>query len=109
MDSTQANGSEPMSTYEINELIYSGISTAFEIVAIFLTVLFAYFAVAYFVGKRLSRFQVTTITLVYSAFSIFLMVGTYPTIGLPITLLNNYSGVDYGAARTAMLLLMFIS
>ena len=49
---------EQVSYYELSELVLLTYSTLIEQLTVFLTVVFAYFVVAYLVGKKLSLFQV---------------------------------------------------
>ena len=56
-----------MSKYELADLQLSMIANNSDIFAIFISLLFAYFALAYIEGNRLSMFQLTSITFVYSA------------------------------------------
>ncbi len=87
--------SSKMSVFEVNDLIYTGFSTGFEILALYLTILFAYFAMAYLVGKRLNFFQVSAVTLVYSAFCQLLIVAVYAALETPLVLVNLLGSGDY--------------
>jgi hypothetical protein len=57
-----------LSTYELNDLIIDSIAVALDLIPILLTLLFAYFTVAYVVGKKLSKLQLYSFTTVYSIF-----------------------------------------
>jgi hypothetical protein len=82
MSKDQFQALDSYSSFELSELILMTLSTSIEQMTLFLTVLFAYFAVAYLVGKKLSIFQLYSITFVYSAFSLvaiaaFIEIGQY--------------------------------
>jgi hypothetical protein len=66
---------EQISYYELSELVLINYSTLIEQLSVFITVLFAYFAVAYLVAKKISAFQLLAVTFVYSAFSIVAIGG----------------------------------
>ncbi|MGI9290411.1 MAG: hypothetical protein ACR2QG_03930 [Gammaproteobacteria bacterium] len=68
---------EQVSYYELSELILLTYSTLIEQLTVFLTVVFAYFVVAYLVGKKLSIFQICAVTLVYSAFCLIALGGYF--------------------------------
>jgi len=66
-----------ISYFELSELVLMTYSTMIEQLTVFISVLFAYFAVAYLVGKKLSGFQLFAVTLVYSAFSLIAIFGIW--------------------------------
>ena len=66
-----------ISYFELSELVLMTYSTMMEQLTVFISVMFAYFAVAYLVGKKLSSFQLFAITLVYSAFSLIAIFGIW--------------------------------
>ena len=68
---------EGMNYFEFSELILLTYSTMIEQLTVFLTVLFAYFAVAYLVAKKLSTFQLLAVTLVYSLFQLIAIYGIW--------------------------------
>jgi hypothetical protein len=74
MSDSQLQALESYNSFELAELTLMTLSTSLEQLTLFLTVLFAYFAVAYLVGKKLSIFQLYSITFVYSAFSLIAIV-----------------------------------
>lgn len=66
---------QAMSSYEITDLYYTIRDSAVFVVSTFMTVLFAYLAVAHFVGHKLTAFEVVALSLIYSIFSMFLFSG----------------------------------
>ena len=56
-----------MTKFELSDLQLNMISNTTNIFAIYISLLFAYLALAYIEGKNLSRFQLLTISSVYTA------------------------------------------
>jgi hypothetical protein len=59
---------DSLSAYELSDLIITRLSLASDQMSIPITLIFAYFTVAYVVGKTLSKLQLYSITTVYSVF-----------------------------------------
>ena len=74
-DDKMLNDLGSLTYYELSELILLTYSTMIEQLTVFLTVLFAFFVISYLVAKKLSVFQLTAVTLVYSAFCIVAIAG----------------------------------
>ena len=72
---------EQISYYELSDLILLTYSTLIDQLSVFLTVLFAYFIVAYLIAKKLSVFQLSAVSLVYSAFCI-VAIGGYWSLSI---------------------------
>ena len=51
---------------ELMEILFLAFSATMEAFALYLTILFAYLAAAYFAGRALSRFQVISLSVIYS-------------------------------------------
>ena len=68
---------QQLSYYELSELVLLTYSTLIDQLTVLLTVIFGYFIMAYFVGSKLKRFQVWTVSLVYSAFCLIAIGGYY--------------------------------
>jgi len=62
-----------MSNFELSELTLLYNSAQLEYVVVFVSVLFAYLAAAYLSGSKLTRFQVLTLSSVYSAFELYII------------------------------------
>lgn len=73
-----------LSPYEIQDLIWSITAVNYAGLGIHISVLSAYLIVAYAVGKHLSKFQLVSISLIYSA---FLLIGIQ-------TLYINYFSIE---------------
>lgn len=72
---------EQLSYYELSELILLTYSLLIEQVSVLLTVVFAYFVVAYLTGKKLSAFQLSAVTIVYSTFCL-VAIGGYWSLSI---------------------------
>lgn len=66
-----------MTEYELADLFTSLSAEAGRSTMDFVTVLFAYLVVAHFVGATLDRVYVAIVTMVYSMFAIWPILGTY--------------------------------
>lgn len=85
MDPEIAAVYEKMSAYEVRDLYYTVRDSTVFVVSTFLSVLFAYLAVAHFAAKKLSLFEILAITVAYSVFAMFLFSGV---VGSLISLSN---------------------
>lgn len=68
---------EGLSRFELISLIHSSQTLSIAFFSVYTTLLFAYLAVAYFAAQRLSRFQVISISAIYSLAIMFTMIGVY--------------------------------
>ena len=59
-----------MTPYEMADLAQSNFSNSIAAIALYITLVFAYLAAAYFVGKDLSRSQVTILNALFLTFSV---------------------------------------
>lgn len=62
-----------LSTFEVIQLTYLQREAMFMNMTIFLTVLTGFLALAYLVGEKLDRIETALISILYSAFSLFLI------------------------------------
>jgi hypothetical protein len=61
-----------MTAYEYMDLAYSGFSGAETVVSLWIAILSGYLVVAYAIGSKLTRLQVTVLNIAYSVWSIYL-------------------------------------
>jgi hypothetical protein len=59
---------DSLSAYELNDLIVDRLTLAVEVSSVCITLIFAYFTVAYVVGKTVNKVQLYSFTTVYSLF-----------------------------------------
>ena len=80
--------------YELLESYYLVRSALVSDVTIFMTLLFAYVTVAYFVSAKLTKFQAITISSLYSLFALYMVDSTYNSSLMESTIGFAISGVD---------------
>ncbi len=97
-----------LSPYELFDLAYTIRAAVTADVTLFMTALCAYLAVAYIAGTRLTKFQIVSITAVYSSFSIFTIAATTAMLHF-VVVASNFGGQAYHAVAFAISLLMFIA
>jgi hypothetical protein len=61
-----------MTAYEYMDLAYSGLSLSITISSIFIVVLSSYLVVAYTIGPKFTRLQVSALNVIYSIWLLFL-------------------------------------
>lgn len=83
-----------MSNYELTELAMIVQSTTNEAVAIYLSVLSAYLAVAYLAGDKLTKFQLYSITVIYSAWVAIQFAGFFQLNSLGNDIVFYTTGID---------------
>jgi len=96
-----------LSTFEQLELYYMARDAVGIDVTIFVTMVFAYITVAYLVGKKLNRFQVTSVSVLYSLFAIFNLDAIYTETGVVVLVSHLLYGVPVdGIARPGFIALL---
>lgn len=83
-----------MSSYELLELVYAASSASTELIAVFISILSAYFIAAYYFGNKLSGSELLLLSAVYSSFSLVTMVGIYTQISGIMAMMNHIIGED---------------
>ena len=66
-----------MTAYEYMDLAYSGFSSAATMVSLLVAVLSGYLIVAYAIGSNLTRLQVTVLNIVYSIWTIYILMSGF--------------------------------
>jgi hypothetical protein len=66
--SIKHNDLDNLSTYEFSDLLVDRLALAVEVSSVCITLIFAYFTVAYVVGKKVNKVQLYSFTTVYSLF-----------------------------------------
>lgn len=80
--------------YELLESYYLARSALISDLTIFMTLLFAYVTVAYFVSAKLTKFQAITISSLYGLFALFMVASAYNSSVMLSTIGFAVSGVD---------------
>jgi hypothetical protein len=85
-----------MTPYEMADLAQSNFSNSIAAVALYITLVFAYLAAAYFVGKDLSRSQVTILNALFLTFSVLNSFGVaaYTNFGAHLAIRSGFSNPD---------------
>ncbi len=99
-----------MSNYEITELIIGYVNVEIGLMALIMTALFSYLAAAFFVGTKLTTFQVRSISTIYSGFYLILVatiVGVWEFTSAAREASGYYKlGTARGIADAAWLILL---
>ena len=80
--------------YELVESYFLVRSALVSDVTIFMTLLFAYVTVAYFVSAKLTKFQAITISSLYSLFALYMVSSAYNSSVMQSIIGFAMSGVD---------------
>lgn len=80
--------------YELIDTYYLVRSALVSDVTIFMTILFAYVTVAYFVSAKLTKFQAITISSLYSLFALYMASSAYTSAQMQSIIGFKMSGVD---------------
>ena len=83
-----------MTNFELTEVALSYNSAILEQATVFISVLSAYLIAAYLVGTKLDRFQLLSITIIYSLFNAFLIFGFFSISSGMIHVVYVLSGTD---------------
>ena len=76
---------------------------------VYMTILFAYITVAYFVSAKLTRFQAIGISLLYSVFALYIISSAHNASQMLSTIGFEISGLDSSWESTVILLILLIS
>lgn len=98
-----------MSSYEILELIYMGSSASTELLAVFISILSAYFVAAYYFGDKLYGIELILLSFIYSAFSLVTMTGIYSQIRGIMAMSDYLNGGNSSAAVNVYVGVMVMS
>ena len=83
-----------LSHYELFESYYLVRNALVSDVTIFMTVLFGYITLAYFVSAKLTRFQAITISSLYSLFALYMASSAYNSSLMASVIAFTASGLD---------------
>jgi len=96
-----------LSTFEQLELYYMARDAVGIDVTVFVTLVFAYITVAYLLGKKLNRFQVISVSVLYSLFVLFNLDAIYTETGVVVLVSHLlYDSPVNGTVRTGFLTLL---
>ena len=92
--------------YELLESYYLVRTALISDVTIFMTLLFGYVTVAYFVSAKLTKFQAITISLLYGLFALYMVSSAYNSSVMASTIGFAISGVD--SSRDSLILVTIL-
>ena len=98
-----------LTVHELTEMLYWHRQAMATDMSIFMTLLFGYLVSVYFVGEKLDRTEAWLITILYSSFALFLLIGLTATTGRLIAtgqqagILGEYSASIYMGPVTMFL------
>jgi hypothetical protein len=92
--------------YELVETYFLVRSALVSDVTIFMTLLFAYVTVAYFVSAKLTKFQAITISSLYSLFALYMVSSAYNSSVMQSIIGFAMSGVD--SSRDSVILVTIL-
>ena len=92
--------------YELLESYYLVRTALISDVTIFMTLLFGYVTVAYFVSAKLTKFQAITISLLYGLFALYMVSSAYNSSVMASTIGFAISGLD--SSRDSLILVTIL-
>lgn len=98
-----------MTNYELGELSMSMLSNVNQSLSIYVSVLFAYLAVAYLAGSKLSQFQLYAISGIYSIFMISQIASLYIQVTSQQELVSYMTEMDNSVIVYSSLFLWVVS
>ena len=98
-----------LSNYELIESYFLVRDALISDLTVYMTILFAYITVAYFVSSKLSRFQAIGISLLYSVFALYMISSAHNASEMLSTIGYAISGVDSSWEPDAIITILMIS
>ena len=109
MDFDLAGFLSDLSNYELLESYYLVRGSLVSDVTIFMTILFAYLTVSYFVSAKLSRFQAIAISVLYSVFALYMVSSAYTASMMLSVVGYEISGIDSSWEPPSVGVILFIA
>lgn len=98
-----------LSNYELLEAYFIVRNALISDLTIYVTILFGYITVAYFVSAKLTKFQAIGITSLYSIFALYMIASTYNS-SLMLSIIGfAVSGVDSAWESVVIATILFVS
>ena len=95
--------------YELFDIYYLARSSLISDVTIFMTTLFAYITVAYFVSAKLTKFQAIAISSVYSLFALYMASSAYNSSLMASNIAFAITGQDTSRDPVILVLILLIA
>jgi len=100
---------ESMSAYELSELTFAGLSAASEFLAIYISILSAFFLVAYYFGNKLKSVELFLLSSIYTFFCLILFSGYYQILNSTMSIVYFLNGTDNTLATYIALGVMIVA
>lgn len=100
---------EDLTDYELIESYFLVREALLSDLTIYMTILFAYITVAYFVSAKLTRFQAIGISSLYSIFALYMISSAHNASEMLSTIGFAISGVDSSWEPDAIITILLIS
>jgi hypothetical protein len=100
---------ESMSAYELVDLIFTGVSAQVEILAIYISILSAFFLVAYYFGDKLKSIELFLFSSVYTLICVIIFSAFYQTANSTAVMIYFSNGVNNTPATYISLGVMIIA
>ena len=100
---------EELSHFELFEAYFLVRNALVSDVTIFMTVLFAYITVAYFVSAKLSRFQAIAISTLYSLFALYMASSAFFSLKMLSAIGSAVSGLDSSWEANAIATILVVA
>jgi len=95
--------------YELLESYYLVMDAIVSDVTIFMTILFAYITVAYFVGAKMTKFQAITISSLYSLFALYMVSAAYNSSQMLSIIGSTISGLDSSKDSVILVTILLVA
>jgi hypothetical protein len=98
-----------LTRYELLESYYLARGALVSDVTIFMTILFAYVTVAYFVSAKMTKFQAITISFLYSFFALYIASAAYNSSFILSKIGLVMRGVDSSSDSLVLVVLFLVT
>ena len=95
--------------YELLESYYLVMDAIVSDVTIFMTILFAYITVAYFVSAKMTKFQAITISSLYSLFALYMVSAAYTSSQMLSIIGFTISGLDSSKDSVILVTILLVA
>ena len=92
--------------YELIDIYYLARSSLISDVTIFMSTLFAYVTVAYFVSAKMTKFQAITVSSLYSLFALYMTSSAYNSSKMASTI--AYAITGYNPSKDSIILVTIL-
>ena len=98
-----------MSNYELFDAYFIVRNALVSDVTIFMTILFAFLTVAYFVSAKLNKFQAITISTLYSVFALYMISSAFNSSQLMSQIASAVTGMEKSPDSVVLVTILLVS